>query len=253
MLFARARTRFGYMCGRATLTNSDIDQVLRELDAELASDDAKLFRPRYNIAPSDTHWIVEPKDEHRVLVPAVWGYLASGRSLINVRGETVASGGGFRKAFGSRRCVLVTDGFYEWDKRRSPFWYHRPDGGLVLLAGLYQPPPPAEVQALQSPPAHGAAPQSSKTGPAFPRFTLLTTSPNQLVAKVHNRMPVIISQERLDDWLTATPEIASNLIQAAPENLLVATPVSRRVNSVKNDDIGCLQPGEPAPRQSELF
>src|SRR4051794_28938408 len=129
------------MCGRATLSNHDLNDLLRELHADLALDDAApLFRPRYNIAPSDTHWIVEARGDGRVLAPAVWGYLASGRQLINVRGEQIASGRGFRQAFDRRRCVLVTDGFFEWNRSRAPFWYHRPDGGLVLLAGLFQEP-----------------------------------------------------------------------------------------------------------------
>ncbi|MEO8212691.1 MAG: SOS response-associated peptidase, partial [Myxococcales bacterium] len=183
--------------------------------------------------------------DRRVLVPAMWGYLASASSrlLINVRGEQVASGGGFRRAFDARRCVMVTDGFFEWDQRRMPYWYHRPDGGLILMAGLSQAP--------------GAKEQ---TGPRFPRFTVLTTRPNQVVAQVHNRMPVIIPPDRLDLWLTAEPAAASRLIAPAPDEALVATAVSRRVNSVKNDDPGCLTPAAPTdapppapPRQGSLF
>ncbi len=226
------------MCGRATLTNGDIDQILRELDAEISPDDAALFRPRYNMAPSDLLWIVEPGADRRVIVPAVWGYLASGRPLINVRGEQAGSGRGFREAFASRRCLVVTDGFFEWDAQRAPTWFHRSDGGLVLLAGLYQSP------------AGGPA--------ARPRFTILTTRPNRLVARVHNRMPVVISSDRIDDWLRAAPSNVISLIEPAPESALVATAVSRRVNSVKNDDPGCLAPAEPtnppaSDRQGSLF
>lgn len=250
------------MCGRATLSNHDLNDVLRELDAEFATEDASLFRLRYNIAPSDTHWIVEAKGNSRVLVPAMWGYLAStsSRPLINVRGEQVASGGGFRQAFDARRCVMVTDGFFEWDQRRMPYWYHRPDGGLVLLAGLFQAPGAVAPEAGGRASAAGHASTRQPTGPRFPRFTVLTTRPNQLVAQVHNRMPVIIPTDRLDLWLTAEPAAASRLIAPAPEDALVATAVSRRVNSVKNDDPGCLTPAAasdapspPAPRQGSLF
>ncbi len=230
------------MCGRATLTNSDINLVLSELDAEIAPEDAASFRPRYNVAPSDLHWIVEAPGDSRILLPAIWGYLASGRPLINVRGEQIASGRGFRDAFASRRCLVVTDGFLEWDRRHAPFWFHRADGGLVLLAGLFQKPVDGD---------------GALTG-ARPRFTVLTTQPNSLVARVHDRMPVVIAPDRVDDWLKAPPAEIVDLIAPAADEALVATAVSRRVNTVKNDDPGCLAPAETDPlpaaeRQRTLF
>jgi putative SOS response-associated peptidase YedK len=148
-----------------------------------------------------------------------------------VRGEQVGSGHGFRAAFESRRCAVVTDGFFEWDAQRHPFWYHRAAGGLVLLGGLYQ---------------------DASAGDRDPRFTVLTTRPNRLIAAVHDRMPVIVPDARLDDWLTAAPAEAAALIRPAPEEALIATPVSRRVNSVAHDDAACLAPAE-ADAQGSLF
>jgi putative SOS response-associated peptidase YedK len=206
-----------------TLTRDDPDELAAELDAELSREDAALFRPRYNAAPSDLLWIVEHGADRRVLRPAVWGYVASGKPLVNVRGEQVGSGNGFREAFRSRRCAVVTDGFFEWTKAREPVWFHRSGGGLVLLAGLCQ------------------APGVGRGGP-HPRFTILTTRPNRLVAKVHGRMPVVLPAGRLDDWLTGVPEHAAPLIAPAPDDALDATAVSRRVNSVKHDDPACLTP-----------
>jgi putative SOS response-associated peptidase YedK len=234
------------VCGRVTLTKDDIDEVAAELAAEIARENVALYRKRYNVAPSDLHWIVEYGADRRVVVPAIWGYRASGKPLINVRGEQVGkqigSGAGFRDAFRSRRCAVITDGFFEWSAARDPTWYHRSDNGLVLLAGLYQPPD-----------------ASAGGGAVRPRFTILTTRANQLVAPVHNRMPVVLPAQRLDVWLTAAPEQAGPLLVSAPEDALMATRVSRRVNSVKNDDPACLTPvmeGEPAPdsdRQGKLF
>ena len=148
-----------------------------------------------------------------------------------MRGEQVASGHGFREAFASRRCAVVIDGFFEWNKQRAPFWYHRADGGLILLAGLYH-----DVLA----------------GEHEQRFTVLTTRPNKLISVIHDRMPVIVPEARVDDWLTAPPAAAASLIAPAPEDALIATPVSRRVNSVKNDDAACLAAPQP-DAQGSLF
>ena len=225
------------MCARVTLTIDDIDEIAGMLDAELSPEDARRYKRRYNVAPSDTHWMLEYGADRRVLVPAKWGYVPTsppGRArkpLINVRGEQIGSGHGFREAFASRRCAVVTDGFFEWNQRREPFWYHRPDGGLVLLAGLFQGAADAERE---------------------PRFTVLTTRPNKLISAIHDRMPVIVPAARIDDWLTAPPAQAAALIAPAPEDTLIATPVSRRVNKVANDDAACLAPPE-ADAQGSLF
>jgi putative SOS response-associated peptidase YedK len=235
------------MCGRATLTKDELDELGDELEADYAPSDLPLYRRRYNVAPSDLHWVVEPGAQRRVLVPAVWGYLAAGRPLINVRGESVggaraAVGRGLREAFLTRRCLVVTDGFFEWDPGHAPHWFHRGDGGLVLLAGLAQHPP------------GDAAGGGGRT-----RFTILTTRPNRLVAAIHDRMPVVVPPDRIDQWLTGPPAVAAALIAPAPEALLVSTPVSRRVNSVKNDDPDCLTPApegaerDPEPVQRSLF
>jgi putative SOS response-associated peptidase YedK len=228
------------MCARVTLTVEDIEEIAGMLDAELSPEDARRYKRRYNVAPSDTHWMLEYGADRRILVPAKWGYVPTSppgrarKSLINVRGEQVGSGHGFREAFASRRCAVVTDGFFEWNERRQPFWYHRPDGGLVLLGGLFQGAADAERE---------------------PRFTVLTTRPNKLISAVHDRMPVIIPTlpaARIDDWLTAPPAAAAALIAPAPEDALIATPVSRRVNKVANDDAACLAPPE-ADAQGSLF
>src|ERR1700690_2805247 len=146
------------MCARTTLSKKTLREVADELEAEFSEEDALTFRPRYNAAPSDTLWILRHGADRRVVVPAVWGYVVNGRRLINVRGEQAGSGSGFRGAFASRRCGVVTDGFFEWNKAHEPTWFHRADGGLVVLGGLWQGAPDAT-----------------------PRFTILTTRPNQLV------------------------------------------------------------------------
>jgi len=127
----------------------------------------------------------------------------------------------FREAFASRRCVVPADGFFEWTgpkEDRRPIWFHRPDGGLILFAGLYETwrPSPAGKERT---------------------FTIITTTPNALLEPVHNRMPVILEDEAVDDWLYArqTPGSLMKLLRPVRDDYLVGTPVSARANSVKNE------------------
>src|SRR5437879_3224106 len=100
------------MCGRMTLTESSLAKVADELAATLVPADSALYRPRYNIAPTDQHWMVLAAGEGRALVPARWGF--GDRMLINARSETASRRGPLGKAFADHRCVVPADGFYEW-------------------------------------------------------------------------------------------------------------------------------------------
>ena len=221
------------MCGRFTLTEPAAEALAQELGVPVES--LSNYRPRYNIAPTDDHWIVRMKYEERELLPARWGLVnswAKDRSRaarqINARSETAHQTPAFNNAFAQRRCVIPADGFFEWvgaKQARKPVWYHRPDGGLLLFAGLYE--------SWQREPG-----QWERT------FTILTTEANQVVADVHDRMPVILPDERVDAWLYQSREDLEelrSLLSPAPEELLIATYVSPRANSVKNDDPGILE------------
>jgi putative SOS response-associated peptidase YedK len=167
---------------------------------------------------------------------ALWGLLARRRGqppAINARAETAPFKPAFQEAFVSRRCVVPADGFFEWKtgpEGRQPLWFHRPDGKLLLLAGLFDQEPTTSNQ------------------PARTRFAVLTTAPNRLLATVHDRMPALLSAPDAASWLVQ-PE--QKLLHPAPDDLLVATPVSLRVNSVRNDDPECLAP--PRSGQMRLF
>jgi putative SOS response-associated peptidase YedK len=217
------------VCARFTLRKKKIREIADELEAELGPDDEPLYRVRYNAAPTNLSWIVDGGAHARVLRAATWSYLVGDgqRRLINVRGENVGSGGGFRDAFGSRRCVVVTDGFYEWPaaKGQAPTFFHRADDGLVLLGGLWQ---------------------RARPGEDHPRFTVLTTRPNRPVARVHDRMPVVIAPDALASWLGDDAAAAATLIGPAPDDALVGTLVSKHVNNVRNDDESCVV-AAPAP------
>ncbi len=223
------------MCGRMTLTLREFDEVLAQLAGLLADTiavdqgTAAQYRARYNAAPTQPHLVVRREQERMVLGVGLWGLQPRpGRApLINARAETAPLRPPFKDAFAHRRCLVPADGFFEWKKLprgRQPLWFHRPDGRLLFLAGLYDElPGPEEAAHL--------------------RFAVLTCAPNRLVAAVHDRMPAVLDAEEAVAWLAAP---SGALLHPAAEDALVATPVSPRVNSVQNDDPECLQP----PRQA---
>lgn len=224
------------------MTRTDFDEVADELGAVWRPEDRRLYRPRYNIAPTDQHWIVRTKLEQRQILPAKWGLVNSwapdakgAARQINARSETAPTARAFRDAFTSRRCVVPADGFFEWSgpkEARQPVWFHAPDGGLILFAGLYE------------------SWRNPSDGEWMRSFTILTTDANTTVAPVHDRMPVIMPRERLDEWLFVPPDEKQRpkyardlrrLLAPAPDDALVPTEVSTRANSVKNDDPGVLE------------
>jgi putative SOS response-associated peptidase YedK len=242
------------MCGRFTLTRSDFEQLAAGLGARVRPDHLPLYRPRYNIAPTDPHWIVRTKYEERQLIPAHWGLVNSwapdakgAARQINARSESALTRPAFRDAFESRRCAAPADGFFEWAPRdgrggtkeaRRPYWYHAPDGGLLLFAGLYE---------------SWRDPESLEWRRTF---TILTTDANETVAPVHDRMPVVLAPGDVEEWLfvpaqeqAAYAKTLRRLLRPAPPDTLIATAVSPRANSVQNDDPECLAPAhdrEPA-------
>ncbi len=112
------------MCGRFTLTRRKLEELAASLDAEVLPDDAPLYRPRYNIAPTDPHWILRTKREERQLISAKWGLVNSWQTdakgafkQINARSESAPSRPAFRDAYVHRRCAVPADGFFEWSQR----------------------------------------------------------------------------------------------------------------------------------------
>lgn len=221
------------MCGRFTLSRRDAEELAHELGVPVES--LRDYRPRYNIASTDQHWIVRVKYEDRELLPAGWGLVNSwakdkkrAAAQINARAETLESRPAFKEAFRERRCVVPADGFFEWvgpKNARQPIWFHRADGGLILFAGLYEYWPSGPGQWERT-------------------FTIVTTDANEVVGRVHDRMPVILSDEAADAWMLPKQDVGrlSELLRVPAANeLLFATPVSPRANSVKNDDPGVLE------------
>jgi putative SOS response-associated peptidase YedK len=217
------------MCGRFTLTTRDVHDVAHALAAEVDRERGKLYRPRWNVAPTDEHWIVcLDENRRRRLVPARFGFERPGGQLvINVRSETAARLPSFRDAFAGGRCLVPADGFYEWQGGRAdrrPLWFHDPAGNLLTFAGLVTE-------------SRGAL-----------AFVILTTTANTLLRPIHDRMPVLLSPEGAVSWL-ARPD--SGLLAPPPDGWLAAREVSARVNAVANDGPELLDPSPP-PRQLKL-
>ncbi len=232
------------MCGRFTLTVHQLGDVVEQVGAFVAPEHLAEHRPRYNVAPGDMHWILRHARGRRELLRGSWGLINQGArdaslafKQINARAETLSVRPAYRAAYRSRRCLLPADGFYEWRGprgAREPLWFHRPDHGVMWLAGLYEG---------WTDPASGEA---RKT------FTIITTDANDTVRPIHDRMPVIVPLERIDGWLLGEP--APELLVPAPADLLQLRPVSLRVNSAADDDPDLLDPDDPqAKRQLSLF
>ena len=227
------------MCGRFTLSEPDPQFLAGQLALDIGVDTLLTsYRPRYNIAPTDDHWIVRVKHEQRDLQAAKWGLInswvkdpAKARPQINARAETALSSGAFKDAFARRRCVIPADGFFEWEgprQSRKPIWFHHAEGQLLLFAGLYETWSPSPDVRQRT-------------------FTILTTSANGLLSAVHDRMPVILSESSVDAWLdpgNPRPAELASLLVPARDDLLLATPVSTLANSVKNDSPEVLHPRE---------
>lgn len=224
------------MCGRFSLSSTP--QRLRERFALAAGTDD--LAPRYNIAPSQPVPVI-PNRTRRVLRPARWGLIpnwakeaAIGNRMINARAETLAARPAFRAALERRRCLIPADGFYEWKRAgrgmRVPFHIRRRDAEPFVFAGLWDLWHPPEGEPIAS-------------------CTIITTDANDLVAPLHDRMPVILAPEAYDLWLKPAPLHADTLLPwlvPCPPEWLEAYPVSSLVNSPANEDPACITPVDPA-------
>jgi putative SOS response-associated peptidase YedK len=197
------------------------------------------LEPRYNIAPTQDAPIIRRNAAGaRTMAMLRWGLVPSwskegpesGYSMINARAETVADKPAYRAAFRDRRCLVPADGFYEWRKEaagKQPFRFTMADGAPFVFAGLWESWRRPDGTELQS-------------------FTIIVTAANALVAGVHDRMPVILDGAAAELWLAggAKQDLLALLVPFAAEKM-VATAVSKRVNSAANDDPGVIEPVSP--------
>ena len=212
------------MCGRFTLT-ADLSALQENFPfVEMPEG----MQPRFNIAPTQPVAVV-PNDGRNRLDFFVWGLIPSwakdpsiGNRLINARAETLLEKPSFRNAFRRRRCLVLADGFYEWkqvERGKTPM-YIRLDGGKPFaFAGLWES-------------------WNAPDGSNVLSCTIITTEPNDLMATIHNRMPVILPAQAYSTWLEAGESDTKNLIELLkpyPSAEMQAYPISPLVNSPNND------------------
>jgi putative SOS response-associated peptidase YedK len=228
------------MCGRMTQV-TDPAEVAQIFDADVRLDtDGPDAGPRYNVAPTQPLTVVlQRADEGRLVEQHRWGLIPSfatsskdGAKRINARAETVASSPAFRGSFARRRCIVPSDGFYEWRRsggRRQPFLLHPPEGALLAMAGLW------------------AVWKDPTSGLWVPSAAVITTTANGVVGRIHDRMPVLLPREAWDAWLDPRTEDLDRLLsflEPAPDEVLAMRPISSRVNDVRNEGPDLILPVE---------
>jgi len=221
------------MCGRFTLT---IDPThLQEAFPWAVIPDH--LTPRYNVAPSQLVAVI-PNTGDNTLSLYKWGLIPSwskdpsiGDRMINARAESLAEKPSFRNAYRRRRCLILTDGFYEWKqspgmKSKQPIYIRLIDDRPFAFAGLW------EIW-------------KSPEGPEVRSCTIITTQPNSLLEPIHNRMPVILPPNAYSSWLAPEdrqPAQLNDLLIPYPSSEMITFPVSRMVNSPQVDTPDLIKP-----------
>ncbi|NMO94639.1 SOS response-associated peptidase [Paenibacillus lemnae] len=220
------------MCGRFTLTVT-WEELMNHflIDAESLP---PFHTPKYNVAPTQMVAAVIHDGRSRRIGQLRWGLIPSwakdasaAAKMINARSETLENKPAYKTPFLRKRCLIPADSFYEWKKQdalKIPYRICRKDGGIFSMAGLYD---------------IWTAPDGSRVSSC----TVITTTPNQLMEPIHNRMPVILDREHEDLWLNrnASADELKSLLIPYPDDDMQAVRVSMTVNSVRNDSPECIQ------------
>jgi putative SOS response-associated peptidase YedK len=219
------------MCGRFIL-GSPVDELIKEFGIERPS---FTLKQSYNIAPGQTIPIIINDGGKRV-VPCKWGYIPTwskdpliGNKMINARAETITEKKSFSNAFKKRRCLIITDGFYEWkakDKVKFPFFTRLRSQKPFCMGGIYSN-------------------WTSPEGETFYTCSIITTGANELLVEVHHRMPVIIPKDRYGIWLDPAYNDTAKLLpllRPYPADEMECYAVSTRVNFPKNNSRENIQP-----------
>jgi putative SOS response-associated peptidase YedK len=222
------------MCGRYSQR-----QPAEVIAKAFEVDNVPALEPRYNVAPTQSvPTVLQPSvSKNRQFKMMHWGLIPKwakdskiGSKLINARAETVAEKPAFKSAFRKRRCLVLADGFYEWQqqdnkKQKQPYYFFLKDGQPFAFAGLWEQWEDASGEVIDS-------------------CTLLTTDANELMRPVHNRMPVILNPKDYERWLDSElkePEQLQPLLRPYSTQEMLTYPVSTVVNKPSNDNTECIK------------
>ncbi|GAA0881059.1 SOS response-associated peptidase [Algoriphagus jejuensis] len=221
------------MCGRYSLSKSK-DELEERFQAEMLTD----FKPRFNIAPTQLVPVIT-SDSPKGFSFFYWGLTPDfgknkpvSQKLINAKAESVHEKISFKNSFQRRRCLIPADGFFEWKKlgkkTKIPYRFTLREDDLFAFAGIWE-----EYETVSGESQH--------------TFLILTTTPNEVVEEIHERMPVILNRSQEKLWLDkyASEEALLNLLKPYPTELMLSYTVSSLVNSVQNDSPGIIRKISP--------
>ena len=243
------------MCGRF-VSSSPPDELAKYFDVDAVAE--QVIEPSYNVAPSQDVYVVVESGGVRRLDAFRWGLVpfwakdpSTGYKMINARAESVTDKNAYKRAFQKRRCIIPADGFFEWkkipgQKAKQPYFIHRADGEPMAFAGLWEVWRPAEDE--------------DRTSEPLRTCTIITGEPNEKVADIHDRMPVMLPPSAWAEWLDPEnddTEALGKFLVPAPATLYALHPVTRAVNNVQQKGPELIDPAEEpldgVPGQARLL
>ena len=228
------------MCGRKTLTKN-VSSIIDELMIDnWAYPD---FRPSYNIAPTQNSLVLVQEKGSNIVRNMIWGLIPAwsknelyGSKMINARVETVTTKPSFKNLIPKNRCIVLSDGYYEWKQsggRKVPFFIQKKDGGLMLFAGLWTT-------------------WSMSSKKVF-TYTILTTKAQKDISAIHHRMPALIDKSKAEMWINLDNEFSELEQELTDTNeMLNYYQVSDFVNKPSNNSVACISPFKD-PTDLNLF
>jgi len=242
------------MCGRFVSASSP-DLLAERFGVDVV--DVDEFEPSYNVAPREQVMVVRERDDRRYLSKVRWGLVPSwakdpsiGDRMINARAETLLTKNAYKRPFAKKRCLIPADGFYEWRvvapprtpkgrPKKQPVFIHRRDGEPMAFAGLWD---------VWKVPEGVDEPPGTRDG-WLRTCVIITGEPNELLAPIHDRMPVLLPESAWEAWLDPDNddvEQLKRLLVPAPSDELELWPVSTVVNNADNKGREVIRPVEEA-------
>ena len=216
------------MCGRKTLTKN-ISSIVEELMIDNWAYPG--FRPSYNIAPSQFNAVVIGDNNLRIAKKMRWGFeidwkkTKNSTPIINARSETILKKPSFKNLVYSNRCIIISDGYFEWSRNdKQPYYIYHPEKKILPMAGLWK------ISSLYS-------------NETISTYTIITTSAQKNISKIHHRMPVILKKEYINEWIfNEDNDIYKEIKYLGPyNNSLKSHTVSNLVNSPSYNNPNCIK------------